>query len=84
MLDFILPQELTNANVNQILDQILAQLKTVESLNLDCSQVVNIDSAGIALLLELKSVAIKQNKQLDLQNISTSIRALCELYTIKI
>jgi hypothetical protein len=35
MLDFALPQELTNANVNQLLDQILAKLKTVESLNLD-------------------------------------------------
>lgn len=84
MLDFVLPQELTNANVNQILDQILAQLKTAESFNLDCSQVVKIDSAGIALLLELKTVTLKQNKPLVLQNISPSIRALCELYTIKI
>ncbi|MBX9598617.1 MAG: STAS domain-containing protein [Burkholderiales bacterium] len=84
MLDFALPQELTNANVNQLLDQILAKLKTVESLNLDCGQVVNIDSAGIALLLELKSITSKQNIKLDLQNVSASIYALCELYAIKI
>ena len=84
MLDFALPQELTNANVNQLLDQILAKLKTVETLNLDCSQVVNIDSAGIALLLELKSIASKQNIKLNLQNKSASICALCELYAIKI
>jgi|LauGreDrversion4_2_1035121.scaffolds.fasta_scaffold204747_2 ABC-type transporter Mla MlaB component len=84
MLDFALPQELTNANVNQLLDQILAKLKTAESLNLDCSQVINIDSAGIALFLELKSITSKQNIKLDLQNVSASIYALCELYAIKI
>jgi ABC-type transporter Mla MlaB component len=84
MLDFALPQELTNANVNQLLDQILAKLKTVESLNLDCSQVVDIDSAGIALLFELKSIAFKQNIKLHLQNVSAPIYALCELYAIKI
>lgn len=77
-----LPKSITKINVLTCLKEIQELANNSKSgLNIDCSEVLNIDSAGIALLLELITPH-KFSHQLKLINLSASIHELCALYQI--
>lgn len=79
---YSLPKSLTKINVLKCLKEIQElSNKSKSVLNIDCTEVLNIDSAGIALLLELVTPH-KFSHQLKLINLSASIHELCALYQI--
>ena len=55
------------------------KLEFAEETRLDLSDVVRIDSAGLALLVEWTCVARRQNKKLVLEQIPESLRSLIEV-----
>lgn len=78
---FTLPAKINKSNVMQYLDEITSFAKsTSEQVLIDCSEVMDIDSAGIALLLDLSN---NKSQQCSLVNFSNSIINLCNLYQIK-
>lgn len=78
---FTLPAKINKSNVMQYLDKINSFAKsTSEQVLIDCSEVIDIDSAGIALLLDLSN---NKSQQCSLVNFSNSIINLCNLYQIK-
>lgn len=78
---FTLPAKINKSNVMQYLDEINSFAKsTSEQVLIDCSEVMDIDSAGIALLLDLSN---NKSQQCSLVNFSNSIINLCNLYQIK-
>ena len=83
MRSYELPHNLGKNNVMDYLEQIQQQLTTASQLEVDCHQVTQIDSAGIALLIELTNLA-KTKAQLKLTNLSPSILNMCALYQIKL
>jgi ABC-type transporter Mla MlaB component len=83
-LNYSLPNSLNKSNVLACLKEIQAQAHTPKlELNIDCANVLNIDSAGIALLLELTTLN-KFHHPLKLINLSASIHELCALYQINL
>lgn len=66
---------------NQIL-QLMTQ--SSEPITIDCQEVENIDSSGIALLLELKALSKTDKKELQLKSFSQSIVRLCKVYHISL
>ena len=55
---------------------------TNKNVTFDLSNVNNIDSAGIAFLIELKNTATNKSCNLVFTNPSTQINNLCQLYKI--
>lgn len=66
------------------LNQASMLLNNVDNLHIDLNNITHIDSAGIALLIELKSIAKQQNKQLFYDNPTPDILRLCKLYQVNI
>ncbi|MFN8769880.1 MAG: lipid asymmetry maintenance protein MlaB [Neisseriaceae bacterium] len=74
-----------------LLTTLTAELKNVslvldktDNLVIDLSNISSIDSAGIALLIELKNIAKQKNKQLFYNNPTEDITRLCKLYRVTI
>ena len=67
------------ANQLPVLKRIIFANKDV---TFDLSNVSNIDSAGIAFLIELKNTAANKSCNLVFINPSTQINNLCQLYKI--
>lgn len=81
---YSLPESLTKINVLICFKEIQEHVNKIKSgLNIDCTEVINIDSAGIALLLELITPH-KFHHQIKLVNLSASIHELCALYQINL
>lgn len=83
-LDYLLPESLNKSNVIstlKVIQQHIAKLN--HKINIDGSKVVTIDSAGVALLLEL-STSAKFINLVTLINLSSSIKELCQLYQINL
>ncbi len=83
-LDYLLPESLNKSNVIstlKVIQQHIAKLNY--KINIDGSKVVTIDSAGVALLLEL-STSAKFINLVTLINLSSSIKELCQLYQINL
>jgi ABC-type transporter Mla MlaB component len=76
---YTLANSLTQFNVTQELNSIAAAQKTVSSINIDCSNVISIDSAGLAMLISMSN---KPN--ITLSNLSYSINNLCQLYHVQL
>lgn len=76
---YTLAKSLTQFNVTQELNNIATLQKTVSSINIDCSNVINIDSAGLAMLISMSN---KLN--ITLSNLSYSIDNLCQLYHVQL
>lgn len=53
------------------------------TVNLDCSEVTRIDSAGIALLVEWKRACNKKNKPFAVLNLPDQAKSLVETYRLK-
>ena len=82
MTNFELPVSLTKENVMDV-DRIIRKIHTESSeLAIDCHQVNNIDSTGIALLLMLKQTKTPVHYQL--LNLTPVINNICNLYSITI
>ncbi len=76
---FTLPISLDKSNVMQYLDRINKYSSNIsEEVIINCSEVEDIDSAGIALLVELSQYKTKYK----FVNLSISIQNLCHLYQI--
>lgn len=78
-MNFILPVSLNKTNAFECFISIKSQLKNLAgTLLIDASNVTEIDSAGIALMLELKKF-----KNVKLINLNSSILELADLYQLK-
>ena len=53
------------------------------TVNLDCSQVTRIDSAGIALLIEWKRACNQHRKPLSISKLPDQAKSLIETYRLK-
>ena len=53
------------------------------TVNLDCSEVTRIDSAGIALLIEWKRACNLQRKPFSIINLPKQAKSLVETYRLK-
>ena len=53
-------------------------------LDIDLSEVKNIDSAGVAFLLDLKSIAKSTNSTLSFSNTPDIIERFCQLYKVSL
>jgi ABC-type transporter Mla MlaB component len=69
-------------NINLLLEQLSLVISPNQSVILDLSIVPNIDSAGIALLVELKKIAKKNQCALQFINPTIDIKNLCQLYQV--
>lgn len=76
---YALAKSLTQFNVTQELNNISVAQKSASSINIDCSKVINIDSAGLAML-----ISISNNPNITLSNLSYSINNLCQLYHVQL
>lgn len=77
--EYKLPPTLNKKNVTSVLESIDNKLKT-SLLEINCDDVMSIDSAGIALITYLTS----HDYKLKLVNVNTHILELCQLYHISI
>ncbi len=71
--------EITLNNVQGLLAQGKEILLGQDSLKLDLSKVVYSDSSGIALLLNLKSIATSLAKNIAFQNIPPKMQSIAKL-----
>lgn len=70
------------STVSNLLNPLSKQIISAEELDIDLSIVKNIDSAGIAFLLELKSKAKQEKCKISFTNIPYVVNRLCQLYQI--
>lgn len=77
-----LDAELTIYTASELKEQLLAPLDTYEALELDLSEVAEIDSAGVQLILLLRREAARMGKSVRLGSASPAARDLLELYGI--
>ena len=82
MIKFELPASLTKDNVMAVNQTLKKTAARDSGVIIDCQQVNNIDSAGIAFLLTLKQSATAVNYQLV--NQTSVIHNICNLYSISI
>ena len=69
-------------NVSKLLIQFNKSIKPGKSLQFDLGHITHIDSAGIAFLLELKSICKQKNCQISFINLSTVVSNFCQLYQV--
>ncbi len=75
---------LTITTVGALYKTILDVLTKSRALTINLGLINKIDSAGIAFLLELKSVAKQKHYKLEFINISDSVQNFCQLYQISL
>lgn len=75
-------QSLIIKNIPSLYAKFVATIDQGQNLTLDLSGVTEVDSSGIALLIELKQLAQKKNCILTIDNPSSAILRLCNLYKI--
>jgi len=71
--------ELTFATVNAVLEQSEQVFKPLTSLDIDLSELVHSDSAGLALLVHWMRAANKENKKITFQNIPAQLLAIADV-----
>ena len=74
--------QLLISNVNQQLSLLTKLITTNNAIKIDLSGINNIDSAGVAFLLELKSVARQNNCTLNFVNLPDAVDKFCQLYQV--
>ena len=74
--------ELTIYTAAELKDQLLKQLDQCKKIQLDLSQVEEVDSAGIQVLMLIRKQAIAEEKALTLSQISESLSRYFELYNL--
>ncbi len=84
MNEFKFKQPLIIANIALLLKSMTKLLAASKQLSIDLSTVSNIDSSGVALLLELKAVAHHQHCQLNFTNTPEVVKKFCQLYQVNL
>ena len=82
MITHKLQHSILTTNIAKLLPALKRLIFANKILALDLSDVINIDSAGIAFLIELKNIATNKACSLTFINPSTQINNLCQLYKI--
>jgi ABC-type transporter Mla MlaB component len=82
MHEYKLKNSLLINNVTKLLRQFNKHINSGGSITLDLSDVSNIDSAGLAFLIELKTNCIHNNCKINFINLSEPIINFCKLYQI--
>ena len=70
------------STVGTLYKNILGVIAKTKSLELDLSLVTNVDSAGVAFLLELKSIAKQNGCKLNFTKTPDIIEHFCQLYKV--
>ena len=80
----VLPQELTHAQANACLTQLMAGLKTQAGADvvLDASGLLRFDSAALAVLLEFKRQCLASSKRFSIHGMPRQLVDLATLYGI--
>ncbi len=82
MHNYKLTSALLINNVTKLLRQFNKDIKSESSITLDLSNVSNIDSAGLAFLIELKANCMHNNCKINFLSPSEPIINFCKLYQI--
>lgn len=82
MTEFKLEDRLLIDNINRLLKSLTKLINTSSMLNIDLSAVVNVDSAGIAFLLEAKAIAKQRKCQVHFSHIPEVVDKFCQLYRV--
>lgn len=77
--NYLLKGDLTFSNINNKTTQLLDFEHTPSSITLDLQQLVKIDSAGLALLIEWVKIFRNHAKELRFDNIPAQLTALAKL-----
>lgn len=83
-MQYQLPILLTHNNITLQLNMLVNLLKDNPIIELNLANIKAIDSAGVALLIELKEQAVSLNKQIIYHNHTTELINLCKLYNVTI
>jgi len=75
-------QDLTIYNAAVLKGQLLEALAVVEQLDLDLSQVAEVDTAGIQLLILVKQEATRLGKALRIVQHSPAVREVIDFYNL--
>lgn len=75
-------QPLIIKNIPSLYAKFVNTIDQGKNLTLDLSSVSEVDSSGIALIIEFKKLAQEKNCILTIGNPSTAILRLCNLYKI--
>ncbi len=81
-----LPSELTHSQANTCLAQLRAGLEAApvgENVVIDASALQRFDSSALAVLLELRRIAQRSNKTLQVQSQPAHLSDLAKLYGIE-
>lgn len=82
MLEYKLGAKLLIENSKEQLSKLSQLVSKEKQLQLNLSNITSIDSAGIALLIEIKQLARKNNCALTYTYPTALIENLCQLYKI--
>jgi ABC-type transporter Mla MlaB component len=77
-------KELIIQNISGLKKYFESEMRKSTSLSVDLSSVSEVDTSGIALLVELKQYAKLVNCILSYENLSSAILKLCKLYKINL
>ena len=80
----MLTTPLVTSTVTQQLKILTKLISPAKKLVLDLSELSDIDSSGIAMLLTLQEIAKQQKCNLTLSNLSPFTSRLCDLYKINL
>ena len=84
MSQYKLTSALLIKNVNQLLGEFTKRIQKDGSICIDLTDVTNIDSAGVAFLVELKALARLKNCQISFINIPTPVANFANLYQLNL
>ena len=84
MRQYDIPNQLTLNNVNIELKTISTIIKNNPEVTINLGNITKIDSAGIALLIELHNITHSLHHKIHYSNITNNITSLCNLYQIKL
>jgi ABC-type transporter Mla MlaB component len=78
------PPQLDYKQVTMQLKTVVTLLKQNRGLDIDLANICRLDSAGIALLIDLRNLANRHNWQLNYLSPTTEVLKLCSLYGVSI
>lgn len=78
----VAPNEFLFQSISSFLKEIEEELHLKDTVVIDFTNVVEIDSAGVQVLIALKNETIAQNKKLSLIHISNATDEIFSLYNI--
>lgn len=82
MTTIALPERLTVTEARSVGAALLSELRPASSVELDASNLRELDSAAVALLLELKRHALGQAGDLRIIGAPEKLRKLAQLYGV--